>query len=142
MYRGRRVRAVGRQVYNRPAPETFAEFKYQHLKFVLGKPWWMHEARQSPAQRHAIMQCAFEYHAVAKRHAPEGHQDGQAFAAPPTNAAFELLQLADDVLRLIASGAGIPDGVLDRLRKRKSFQGARFELFVAGLLIRCGFAIE
>jgi hypothetical protein len=142
MHQGRRVRGVGRQVYYRPVAETFAEFKYQHLKFVLGKKWWMHEARQPPDQRHAIMQCAFEYHEVAKRHVPEGHQAGQVFSAPPTNAVFELLQLSDDVLRLTASEAGMPDGVLDRLRKRESFQGARFELFVAGLLVRCGFKIE
>src|SRR4029450_10587038 len=95
-----------------------------------------------PAQRHAIMQCAFEYQDVAKRHIPEGHQTGQVFSAPATNAAFELLQLSDDVLRLAASGAGVPACGLGRLGERESFQGARFELFVAGLLVRCGFRIE
>lgn len=142
VHQGRRFRGVGQKLYSRPETETFAEFKYQHLKFVLGKKWWMHQARQPHDKMHAIMQCAVEYHEVARRHVPPEHQAGQVFSGSPTNAAFELLHLSDDVLRLTANGAGIPDDVLDRLRKRKPFQGARFEIFVAGLMTRCGFKVE
>ena len=84
LYKGCRIRVAGQQVYFRPMSETFAEFKYQHLKFILGKPWWMHQARQPLEQMHAIMQCAIEYHAVARRHVAAEHPSGQVFSAPPT----------------------------------------------------------
>lgn len=142
VHQGRRVRGVGQKLYCRPITETFAEFKYQHVKWILGKRWWRHEARQPRDRMHSIMRCAVQYHEVAKQYVPGDYRPGQVFSGVPTNAVFELLHLSDDVLRLTASGAGIPDDVLDRLRKQRSFQGARFELFVAGLLTRCGFKIE
>lgn len=142
LYKSYRVRAVYDHIYFRTPTETFSEFKYQHLKFILEKTWWMHQARQPPEKRHPIMQYAFAYREEAERRIPANHQNGEVFTGPLTNAIFELLLLADDVLRLTAGGAGIPESVLKRLRGFPEYQSARSELFVAGLLLRAGFEIK
>lgn len=142
VHQGRRVRAVGSQLFFRPESETFSEFKYYYLKQLLGKNWWTEESKKPQSEMHAIMRCAVDLHGAAKRAAPPDHKPGQLFRYQANSALNELLQLADDVLRLAAAGATPPASVLDRLRSRPEFHSARYEVMAAAMLVRCGFKAD
>jgi len=134
----KKIVAVGDQVYSSDTWETFPDFLFDYIKIVIGPEWGNTEIAKPLKKRHPIMQwydshCRFQ----ASR---ERDRDG-LFRAIPNGVSAAYLMLAYD-LYVLQHHASLQGEVLRRLKQIESFQGARYELFVAATLLRAGFDLD
>ena len=73
-----------------------------------------------------------------KRHSVK---EREVYSAVATAPAAAYLQIAYD-LYVLKHNVGLQKFVIDRLKQKELFQGARYELYVAGSLIKGGFSVE
>ncbi len=131
-----RLRVVGRTTYKCPINETFAEFLVTHLKWTLGRDWVKSEVSKSPDSRHPIMSWIYDLWEMSKNLVPENH-DRRPVPAESPGSVRDLLALAYDVYQL-AHTDNTPSNAVKRLRSRKSYQGAMYEIAIAGVFARLG----
>ncbi len=136
-----RIRSVGPFRFESPQTETFDEFLVGHLKYKLGKLWGRQQVQLPRERQHAIIQWLFGHCEEQRRVLGDHHDPNVVVSARPTGHAMEMLSVADDLYRLSLVGQ-LPEGMLKRLRKRVSFQGARYELALAASFVRAGFQIK
>jgi hypothetical protein len=132
------ARAVGNRVYLRPPAESFGEFLVGHLRWQMGESWCAAAAACPPGARHRI---ADWFEAWRRVQPPPGTLPGATFRFRPSGMVRDLVGLADDVCRVCHAG-GLPKSLKTRLKHRDQFQGARYELGVAGCLARLGFTLD
>jgi hypothetical protein len=143
VFNGERLRAVRNVLHRRPLKETFTEFLLHHLKWALGKNWHDYQMALPPNQRHQIMlwyRALNEHYREVVQNSSNKTPDGR-FGAFPTGDVLALLSLAFDVYILRQQG-NLPSKLLDRLRSKHQFQGARYEIAVAATFVRAGFEIQ
>lgn len=141
LFKGMRARAIAGGVMMRPPSETFHEFLWNHLKFVLGKEWYLNEVAKAHADRHQIVRWFFDLHAWQKKTLVPENAAGTGWGAVPSGSAQALTTLAYDVYTLKHAMA-LPERLLQRLRDRNEFQGARYELAVAAIFSRGSFSLD
>jgi hypothetical protein len=143
VWNGKRVRAIWNHVHLRPLSETFHEFLVNVVMWTLGEQWWKHQRAMAEPSRHAVMawQDAF---AEATRRPPQQVVTGEhssRFATVPSGPAVALLSLGYDFFCLQAADR-LPGFLVERLRRHRDFQSARYEVAVAATMVRAGFQIE
>lgn len=131
-------RLVGKRIYRRPSTETFHEFLMHLLKWTLGKEWHEEQLHLPFQERHQIFKwfralAEFVESVIDNPRLKEGLHYGDT----PTGDAEALTGLAYDIFYLLHLGP-IPDELLNRLKDKGQFQGARYEILVAALLMRAG----
>lgn len=142
LWQGQRVRAVGNRLYFRKPTETFHEFLMNVLRLTLGKEWYMGEVAKAPDDRHEIVQWFYAFGDFTKGTRTEEHRRGeQLWVADPTGSVQALVTLAYDVYHLQHTDR-LPDALLNRLKNRQEFQGAKYEIAVAATLARMMWRIE
>lgn len=138
-FRGSKFRAVGKKVYVRPLSESFHDFQVNHLLWLLGEKWYAAEMAKPPEERHVILKWRAERNEQFKKYQNPG--DPKALVRAPLTGGMRALQVLADDLYQLQHALDPPRKVLARLRDIKQFQGARYEILVAGLFARCGFEI-
>jgi len=130
-----------RLFHTRPEHETFHEFIISHLqREVLGREWW--EEQEKAEQKHFIFTCFEKYDAWRVKNATEVQKsDGHGWSAIPDGWTQTLLSLAFDVATLEHTQK-LPDHLITRLKNRGEYQGAHYEIAVAGIFARLGCSIE
>jgi hypothetical protein len=68
-------------------------------------------------------------------------KEGEVYGAVATAPASAYLQIAYD-LYVLKHNVGLQKFMIDRLKQKELFQGARYELYVAASLIKGGFSVE
>jgi hypothetical protein len=111
-----------------------------HLLWQLGKDWFDAEMAEPLEQRHIILQWRSERAQQFRKYQDPEKPDANV-RAPSTGGMRALQVLADDVYQL-AHATEIPKRTIARLRDLELFQGARYEVLIASLFVRCGFEIE
>lgn len=129
------VRFVGRQIYRCPKEEHIHEFIIDLLFRTLGDSWIKNQLKLPLSERHKIAQWENARQDFMKR---AGKFGKKGF---PSGYVKELMSLCADVYYLKLAG-DIPKDVLNRLKNKDQFQGARYEIAVAAALVRTGFVIE
>lgn len=139
VFKGRRFVAVGSRIYHDLPPElTFHEFIVMFLKDILGRDWGLAELAKPRANRHPILQWL---HALAERqNAPPAAVHGAVREVEHTGSTLALLTLAYDAYSIYHC-AELPESLIKRLKHSAQFQGAKYEIAVAGLFARAGFTI-
>lgn len=137
--KGRRFVAVGSRIYHDLPPETtFHEFIVMFLKDILGREWGLAERARPVEDRHPILHWLA---ALAERQkAPPAAIHGAVREIEHTGATLALLTLAYDVYSVFHC-ADLPESLVKRLKHPAQFQGAKYEIAVAGLFARAGFTI-
>src|SRR5262249_36893575 len=138
-----KVWALGNCVYpDRRPDETFHEFIIAVLRDMLGRDWWEEQLRLPPEQQHFIVQCFRRFSDWKRCHTTEANTvaDG-IFIALPDGWSRSLLALAWDACSL-RHASHIPDQLLERLKSRDQYQGARYELSIAAIFARLGLVID
>lgn len=138
---GRRIWALGNTLfYNRRENETFHDFIVDTLRLTLGEGWW--EEQSAAPNRHFLRQCFDAYHAFITRSAVGANQlpDG-TFSAQPDERTLYLMAVAWDICSLIHA-RNLPEPLLNRLRHRDQFQGARYEIGIAAVFARLAFDVN
>lgn len=135
----RRFVAVGKSVLHSNMWVTFCDFLFSYIKSKLGSEWGNNELKKEFADRHPVMQW---YDAVAKAQAQHPDAGNKAVkSSPMTGAMICYLGLSYD-LYLLEHNVELQERYLKRLKDVRNFQGAYYELIIAGTLLRAGFHLE
>jgi hypothetical protein len=135
VHQGHRFIAVGTRLYYNREWRTFTDFLLSYVRDVMGRKWWEAEAAKQGYERHPILQWHDRFVEASKTARLE---EGGVVSAVPDGLMAALNLLAYD-LYVLRDHAKLQDDVVQRLRHRDQFQGARYELFVAATFIRAGF---
>lgn len=106
-----------------------------YVRDVMGREWWTTESAKKGYERHPILQWHDRFVEASKTATPE---EGGIVSAVPDGLMMALVLLAYDLYVLRDHGK-LQEEVVERLRHRDQFYGARYELFVAATFIRAGF---
>lgn len=138
VFKGERMRAMANRVYRRPMDETFHLFILRRFFDTMTQKWV--EAEEKKEKPHPIILWSREMQSVIDS-SNDGIKD-RVRGVKLTGNMRSLLAIAYDFYTLEHCGAAVPTKVLDRLRNVEQFQGAKYEIAVAGLVVRSGFNIE
>jgi len=138
-FKGNKFVAIGNQLCYSDKWKTFPDFLVNYAAGVLGGDWGNSEIKKPLSERHPIMQwydgmCRYQQTYSTK------HENGLYSCLP--NGDYEaFLHLAYD-LYILRHHNSLQEVVVRRLKDKKKFQGARYELFVAATCIRAGYDLE
>ncbi|MBU1978399.1 MAG: SEC-C domain-containing protein [Gammaproteobacteria bacterium] len=135
---GHRLVAVKNRLLHSKGWKTFHDFLSDYIKMALDPEWGNAELAKPPEERHPILNwyqklCAHQKTFITKQ--------GTVASAPMTGAVAAYMHLAYDLYAL-DHNAELQKKLVARLRNLDNFEGARYEVFVAAMLIRAGFEIE
>jgi hypothetical protein len=133
---GARLVAVGNEIRVSKKWKTFPDFLDEYIATVLGREWGSAELAKPIEQRHPIMQ----WHDGFRRFKANLEKIGDMFTGYATGLVQCYLGLAYN-LYLLNHNVELQQRLVRRLRDRKQFQGAYYELAVANCLIRAGFEL-
>ncbi len=135
---GRRFVAVKNRLLHSKGWLTFHDFLADYIKMAMGTDWGALEAAKPLDERHPIL--VWHHHrAEYLNRCPK--EPGKVRSVPMTGAIAAFLRLAYDLYAL-DHNAELQDKLVNRLRNKDNFAGARYEVFVAATLIRAGFDLE
>jgi len=118
--------------------KTFHDFLLEYIVMVLGREWFASEAKMPSQERHQLILLAEKMSDFQKCH---NVKEGDLKSAVATAPASAYLQIAYD-LYVLKHNVGLQKIMMDRLKQKQLFQGARYELYVAASLIKGGFSLE
>ncbi len=150
LYQGQRVRAVGTRTYFRPPQETMQEFTVHVLAHTvtetLGDDWKAKQDALPVGERHPLALWTDAWEEMGRDRGAKVRdlrdEGGGRYSATATGDTLALLTLAYDVYALrhaMAIDAGDP--LIKRLGQREQFQGARYEIAAAAIIVRAGYRI-
>jgi hypothetical protein len=135
---GQRFVAVKNRLLHSQTWRTFHDFLGDYIKIAMGPDWGNAEIAKPLKQRHPILvwyhlMCEYQQRFIA--------EEGKVHSAPMTGAMAAYMHLSYDLYAL-DHNAELQEKLINRLRNHDNFPGARYEVFVAAMLIRAGFEIE
>jgi hypothetical protein len=132
---GERIVAVRNRIYRSARWNFFSDFLRDYVPEVLGVDWCNAEAAKPEADRHPII--TWRPQAATYMNAqPDGSR-----AALPSGAVGAYNCFAYD-LYIVDDNGGLDEELLQRLKLRDQFQGARHELFAEATCYRAGFTVQ
>ena len=142
MFQGKRFRCIWNVVHWREPTETFHEFILWVLQMTFGEEWWNQQKSLSDIKQHVVFKWFIAVRKwMIENRKEENRVDEHEWAADMTGYTQSLMQLAYDVFCLQQVNK-LPEKLVNRLRNRNEFQGARYEVGVAAMFARAGFEIE
>jgi hypothetical protein len=140
---GKKVWALGNKVYVREQiHETFHDFLIFILAEKLGSQWMAEQQSFKESDRHYVYFCFEKYmewrDSLIKK---SSLLPTQKWEGVPNGWTKHLFCLAFDVASLEHT-SDIPETLLKRLRNKKEYQGARYEIAIAAIFARLGFSIK
>jgi len=142
-FAGGKIWAFGKRVYKSPnLNETFHEFLIGVLKQTLGHEWLSQQQALPESQKHFIVTCLNKAAEWMIRNANESNRiaPGKPMMAIPDGYMKSLLVLAWDVCSVLHFGK-LPEELLTRLKSKDEYQGARYEIAIAGVFSRLNFEV-
>lgn len=134
---------VGNQMfYSDRKRNTFHEALIDHLSIVLGREWKEAQAKLPPDERHFIYECFNETDAFLSSDNADIRKEGENMnSVAPNGFTQSLIVLAFDIY-LLANAGVLDEKLINRLKIKDQYQGARYEITVAAMFIKAGWAIE
>jgi hypothetical protein len=136
-WQGHRFVAVGGRVVASPRWKTLHDFLMDYVRNALGADWGTAEIARPADERHPVV----TWYQTICRQQREATAPGGPVRTPVTGAATAFLQLSYDLYAL-EHNVELRNVLLTRLKDRNNFDGARYEMQVAAMLIRAGFTLE
>ncbi|MBI3680852.1 MAG: hypothetical protein HY235_10705 [Acidobacteria bacterium] len=136
VWHGRRWRMIWSTLHHRDTRETFQDFVIELLKDTLGRDWIAAQEKLPVEERHVVVRWLEHFNNLAQ--SPMRLAKGVYVLSGPMKAA-ELLAYDLYLLQLVNK---LPDSLVERLRDRVAFQGARYEVAIASIFARADFEIE
>ena len=133
-FQGRRLVAIGDEVFDSGNCKTFHEVLPVYLRMLLGEEWINGELEKELATRHPILQ--WQHSMIADQKETKQTQE----ATPATGAISALLGLSYN-LYLLAHNSELQEKLIKRLKDINQFIGAHYETYVAAFCIQAGFEI-
>jgi hypothetical protein len=137
-HQGYKVVAVGNKLTWANNWKTFHDFLFNYVAGVLGKEWGDAEIKKPWEDRHPVAQW---YHQLCEFQSAHMTRDAQGIAeATASGPVMAYLWLAYDLYTL-EHHALLRERLVQRLKNRDQFQGARYEVSVAAAFVRAGFNV-
>ncbi len=134
--------ALGERLYYRwNVKETFHEFIMDTFAKKLGEKWRDEQMALPDVDRHFIFKCYEKYFAWQKTNRTSEYKVGDLWAALPNGYTRSLLSLAFDVCSLMHK-VHLPSDLLERLKNKAEYQGARQEIGISAVFARLGYKID
>jgi len=141
IFKGRKFWALGSRVYyERPPEETFHEFIIFVLCQTLGEEWRLQQVALPEEQQHFAYRCYGKYNEWRKKNHTDHNRQGKVWAALPDGWTRAFIALAFDVCSLIHKDY-LSEKLLNRLRNKDQYQGARYEVAIMAMFARLGYKI-
>lgn len=138
-HQGYKVVAVGSKLMWAKEWKTFHDFLFTYIAGVLSKEWGDAEVKKPYEERHPILQWYHQLCEFQRVHAkPEG---GEIYTAVASGPVIAYLSLAYDLYTLEHHSL-LQEKLVQRLKNKDQFQGARYEVFAAAAFIRAGFDVR
>jgi hypothetical protein len=137
-FQGFKMVAVGNCLHYSKKWKTFHDFLFDYIKNCLGSEWGNAELKKGYSEMHPVIQW---YKALCDFQKQNIRQEGEIYSADCTGPVGAYLSLAYD-LYVLRHCSLLQERLIARLRDRKQFQGARYEVFVTASFIKAGFQIE
>lgn len=142
IHRGKRVRALYQTVLLRPPTETFSEFLWWVVGNTFGKEWVQQQDALRPEKQHVVVKWSKAVTAWLPANATDANKVKEGlWSFRPSGHAQSILQLGFDLFCLQQVNR-LSEPLVNRLRNRNEFQGARYEVAVASIFARAGFDIK
>lgn len=136
-HKDHQIVAVKNRLHFSKSWKTFPDFLMFYIKEVLGSEWGSIEIAKPESERHQIIQWYQRFCLYQKEsNAP----DGEVRSTEVNGLVSCYLGLAYN-LYLLAHNVELQTILVARLKDRSNFQGAFYELMVAGALIRAGYEL-
>jgi hypothetical protein len=135
---GRTRVAVGDREFIGDHWRGVGDFLIPFVRKKLGSEWFDDQRRRPPEHQHIVMRWDAELRRLRDATPSE---IGGGKNVRITASVFAYFMFAWDLV-LIEENGGLPSSLLDRLRDRKRFQGARHEVFVSAVLTRANFRLD
>jgi len=137
-FKGYKFVAVGNQLHYSKTWKTFHDFLFDYIRNCLGQDWGNSEIKKDAAERHPIIQwyyhlCQFQKKNIIK--------EGEVYSAICTGPVGAYLSLAYD-LYVLRHHSLLQSRLVERLKDKMQFQGARYETYVTASFIKAGFEID
>lgn len=132
-----RWRIVWNVLWHSPQERTFHDFLDELILKTLGWEWFQEQKKLLPVDKqHAIVRWRSSLISLADR--PANTPDGGHIRTGPVES---YLCLGYDLywLQIVHK---LPDRLIERLKDRRDFQGARYEILIAAVFARAGFEIQ
>jgi hypothetical protein len=138
-YHGYKFVAIGGKLMYMPAERCrfFTDVLIAYVPQLFGREWFESEIAKSPDERHPAMQWRIK----GVNYLNEQPQPDGTYGAPPTGPLLAYMTLAYD-LYVVDHNSRLDARLLERLKQKDQFQGARHELFAEATCLRAGFRIE
>jgi uncharacterized protein YchJ len=137
-FQGFKTVAVGNQLFFSKKWKTFPDFLFDYIKKVLGPDWGNTELKKPFEEQHVIIQWYKSLCEFQKKHF---RKEGDIYSATCTGTVGAYLSLAYD-LYVLRHHSLLQQQLIDRLKNKQQFQGARYEIYVTSSFIKAGFNIE
>lgn len=139
-WQGKRFVAVGNRLHPIPKDQTFHNFLINYIKsdFIFGKAWFEKELAKPYDDKHPVV---IWFEIVGKFMNQNKNTIGRINSAPMNGAMYAFLHLSYN-LYLLQHNASIQRRLIERLRDKISFHGAKYETYVAAEFIKAGFQLE
>jgi len=131
-----RFRIVWNVLWNAPQEQTLHEFLDKLVLATLESDWFKEQGQLSPDDQNVIVRWRSFLFALLDK--PPNTADGGRTFTGPVEA---YMHLGYDLYWLQIHHK-LPDRLIERLKMRRDFQGARYEILVAAVFARAGFDIE
>ncbi|MEA9602488.1 SEC-C metal-binding domain-containing protein [Polynucleobacter sp. MG-28-Ekke-A2] len=136
-FNGQRVVATGNKLNYSPEWKVFPDFLNHFLCDELGAGWGNSQIALDVQDRHPIMHWRNSMIASQQNTS----RDEKGLIGSRDGGAHSWIRLAYD-LYLIRQNSELRKKILKRLRDEVSFQGARFEVAVAGMMLAAGYVLD
>jgi SEC-C motif len=138
LWNGNRFVAVRNRLYHSDKWKFFPDFLRDYVPYVFGIEWCKVESAKPEAERHPVIQWRTQ--GAVYMNAQPAQPDGSR-VAHPSGALKAYTCFAYDLF-VVADNSELDDRLIQRLKNRDQFQGARHELFAEATCLRGGFAIQ
>lgn len=137
-YNGYKFVAVGNELHYSKNIKTFPDFLIRYTSTVLGPDWCNDEIKKPWDEKHQILKW---YDGMCHFQQKQIKQENGLYCAIPNGDFAALIHLAYD-LYVLKHHSLLQNRIINRLKIKDQFQGARYELFATATCIRAGYNIE
>jgi hypothetical protein len=138
VWQGQRMVTVRSRIYHSDRWKFFPDFLRDYVPEVLGIDWCKAEAAKPETERHPII--TWRAQGAAYMNAQPPQPDGTRVALP--SGALAAYNCFAYDLYVVDDNGGLDEELLQRLKNRDLFQGARHELFAEATCYRAGFTVQ
>src|SRR3989338_6114032 len=124
-HKGHKVVKVGSTLYFSKECKTFTDFLFYYIKKALGEDWGNNEIKKPDEEKHPIIRW---YQDVCRIQALQQKGADGLYSMVPSGVVAGYINLAYD-LYILADNLKLQKEVVNRLKKKDQFQGARYELY-------------